>query len=256
MKWPMIAFAGAVGLVTTGAMAGDEKTGASLDDTRAVLGKWIETQQIIARERNDWQQGREILGGRIELLRKEYFALQEKIEQARTSLQDAEAKRRELQKEEGEYQSATAQLTAAVVKLEADVRRLRPSLPEPTQKRLQPLYQRIPDDSATTRVTVAERFQNVIGILNGANADNADLKVEYEVRNLSDGKPSEVRTMYVGLAQAYYVSAGGEAGIGKPGADGWKWQPSKTIANDLLTALDIIQGKHSPAFIQLPVSIQ
>jgi hypothetical protein len=62
--------------------------------------------------------------------------------------------------------------------------------------------------------------------------------------------------MYVGLAQAYYVSAGGEAGIGKPGADGWKWQPSKAIANDLLTALDIIQGKHSPAFIQLPVSIQ
>ena len=93
MKWPMIAFAGAVGLVTTGAMAGDERNGASLDDTRAVLGKWIETQQIIARERNDWQKGREILGGRIELLRKEFFALQEKLELARTNLKDAEEKR-------------------------------------------------------------------------------------------------------------------------------------------------------------------
>lgn len=221
-----------------------------------MLGKWIETKQIIARERDDWQQGREILGGRIDLLRKEYFSLQEKVEQARISLKDAETKRLELQRDEIECQAATAQLTTAAIKLEGDVRRLLPSLPEPTQERLQPLFQRIPEDRATTRVSVAERYQNVIGILNGANADNTELKVEYEVRNLSNGKPSEVRTLYVGLAQAYYVSPGGEAGIGKPGADAWKWQPSKAIASDLLTALDVIQGKHSPVFIQLPASIQ
>jgi hypothetical protein len=143
-----------------------------------------------------------------------------------------------------------------VITLEAEVRRLHKSLPEPTQKRLQLLYQRIPDDSATAHVTVAERFQNVIGILNEVNKDNNDLKVEYEVRTLSDGKPSEVRTLYVGLAQAFYVSPNGEAGIGRPEAGGWKWQPLNSIAPDILTALDIIQGKHSPEFISLPMSIQ
>lgn len=252
----MIAFAGVLGLVTTGATAGDGETNATLDDTRAVLGKWIETQQIIARERNDWQQGREILGGRIDLMRKEYFALKDKIDQARVVLKESEVKRLDLKKEEDELLTTSTQLTTAVTRLEADVRRLHKSLPEPTQKRLQPLFQRIPDDSATTRVTVAERFQNVIGILNEVNKDNNDLKVEYEVRNLADGRPSEVRTMYLGLAQAYYVSPGGEAGIGKPGVDGWKWQTSNAIAKDVLTALDIIQGKHSPEFVSLPVSIQ
>jgi hypothetical protein len=254
--WPILALAGLVGLVTTGAMSGDDKNTGSLEDTRAVLGKWIETQQIIANERNGWQQSREILGARIDLLRKEYYALQEKIEQTKTSLTEAEAKRRELQDEEREYQDATTLLTAAVVKLEADVERLLPSLPEPTQKRVQQLVQRIPDEESAKRVSIAERFQNVVGILNAANADNVELKVEYEVRNLSDGKPSEVRTLYVGLAQAYYVSANGEAGIGKPAADGWKWQPSKAISGDLLTALDIIQGKHTPAFVSLPASLQ
>lgn len=254
--WATIAFAGVLGLVTTGAMSGDEQTNATLDDTRAVLGKWIETQQIIARERNDWQQGREILGGRIDLMRKEYFALKEKIDLARVTLDESAAKRLELKKEEDELQATANQLTTAVIRLEADVRRLHKSLPEPTQKRLQPLYQRIPEDSAAARVTVAERFQNVIGILNEINKDNSDLKVEYEVRNLADGRPSEVRTMYLGLAQAYYVSPGGEAGIGKPSADGWKWQTSNAIAKDVLTSLDIILGKHSPAFVSLPVSIQ
>ncbi|MFM8785781.1 MAG: hypothetical protein ACKOFI_11720, partial [Phycisphaerales bacterium] len=39
----------------------------SLEETRLTLAKWIETQQIIAKERNDWQQGKEILQGRIDL---------------------------------------------------------------------------------------------------------------------------------------------------------------------------------------------
>ena len=62
--------------------------------------------------------------------------------------------------------------------------------------------------------------------------------------------------IYVGLAQAYYVSAKGEAGIGRPSEDGWKWEPSKAIAADVLQAIEIIQGKHSPAFVPLPVKLQ
>jgi hypothetical protein len=76
------------------------------------------------------------------------------------------------------------------------------------------------------------------------------------VHTLADGKPAEVRAVYVGLAQAYYVSASGESGVGHPTPDGWKWEPSKAVGNDLLVALEILQGKHSPAFVSLPVSIQ
>ena len=46
------------------------------------MGKWIETQQIISKERKDWQQGKEILLGRLELVKKEIATLEEKIEQA------------------------------------------------------------------------------------------------------------------------------------------------------------------------------
>jgi hypothetical protein len=80
--------------------------------------------------------------------------------------------------------------------------------------------------------------------------------VNYEVRTLADGKPSEVKVVYVGLAQAYYVSARGEAGIGRPSADGWKWEPSKAVADDVLVTLEILEGKHSPAFVPLPVKLQ
>ncbi len=55
---------------------------ASLEETRIMMGKWIETQQIISKERKDWQQGKEILQGRLELVKKEVGTLEEKIKQA------------------------------------------------------------------------------------------------------------------------------------------------------------------------------
>lgn len=238
------------------AVSQDPSAATSLEETRLRMGKWIETQQIISRERNEWQQGKEVLVGRVELLRKEVRSLQEKIEQAEASVAESNKKRDALQASNDQLKSTTAQMAEAVSALEADVRKLWKSLPEPLQTKLQPLFQRIPEDSTKTKVSVAERFQSVLGIINGVNQAHTELNVNYEVRTLAGGTPSEVRVLYVGLAQAYYVSASGEAGIGRPTPEGWKWEPSKQISGDVLTSLDILSGKHSPAFVPLPVTIQ
>lgn len=229
---------------------------ASLESTRLTLSKWIETQQIISKERKDWQQGKEILVARLDLVKKEVASLEEKNQQAGSSVAEANKKRTDLLAENDLLKAAGAQLTTAVTGMEDQVRRLYKTLPEPIQTKLQPLYQRIPEDPAKTRASVAERFQNVLGILNELNKANNEITVSYEVHTLANGKPSEVKAIYVGLAQAYYVSATGEAGIGRPGTDGWKWEPSKSAARDVMMALDILQGKHSPAFVPLPVKLQ
>jgi hypothetical protein len=220
------------------------------------MGKWVETQQIISKERNDWQQGKEILVGRLELVIKETAGLEEKVQQAEQSVSETNAKRDAVQVENDAVKAVATQLADAVTRMEGEVRRLFKTLPEPIQAKLQPLYQRIPEDAAATRASVAERFQNVLGILNEVNKANTELTVGYEVHTLADGKPSEVRALYVGLAQAYFVSPGGEAGIGRPTPAGWQWEPAPAISGDLLTALDILQGKHSPAFVPLPVTIR
>jgi len=78
------------------------------------------------------------------------------------------------------------------------------------KEKLKPLYDRIPSDAATTKVSAAERFQNVLGILSEAIKANTEAPVLFEVRTLANGKPAEVRVLYVGLGQAYYLSAAGE----------------------------------------------
>jgi hypothetical protein len=228
----------------------------TLEETRLTMGKWIETQQILSRERNEWQQGKEILLGRLELVRNEVGALEGKIQQAEKSVAEANQKRDELLAQSDQLKATGSLLAEAVQTMEAEVRRLFQALPEPIQTKLQPLFQRIPEDPTNTRASVAERYQNVLGILKLVNDANNEINVNYEVRSLADGKPSEVRALYIGLAQAYYVSANGEAGIGRPGVDGWKWEPSKAVANDVLVALEILQGKHTPTFVPLPVQLQ
>jgi len=227
-----------------------------LEETRLTLAKWIETQQIIAKERNDWQQGKEILEGRIELVGKEVSVLKEKIAQSLTAVSESDQKKERLTAENEQLKATAAQLATAVSVMEGQVRGLAKRMPQPVAERLAPLLQRIPTEASSTRVTVAERFQNVLGILNEMNRANSEISLSYEVRTLADGSSSEVQVIYVGLAQAYYLSPRGEAGIGRPGEDGWDWKPAPEIAGQLLVALEVIQGKHPPAFVPLPVEIK
>lgn len=229
---------------------------ASIEATRVALGKYIETQQIISKERKEWQQGKEILQARVELVQGEIATLREKIKAAENSMTEAEKRKAELFAQNDQLKTSATQLAETVAMYEAEIRKLHKQLPEPLQQKLVKLYERIPEDPTKTRVSIAERYQNVLGILNEVNKANTEITVVYEVRNLSDGKPAEVRTMYVGLAQAYFVSARGEAGIGRPSATGWQWETANQQAPQVLLALEVLQNKHSPAFVPLPMKLQ
>jgi Protein of unknown function (DUF3450) len=227
-----------------------------LKDQRTSMAKWLETQQILSKEQKEWQREREILLGRIEVVKQEVTTLEDRIKAAESTVAEAEKKKQGLVAENDQLKAAGEKLTAVVANFESEVRRLFKRLPEPIKTKIQPLYQRIPDDSTKTKISFPERFQNVIGILNEVTKANNEILVNYEVHTLADGKPSEVKAIYIGLAQAYYVSEKGEAGIGRPTDDGWKWEPSKAVAGDVLMALEILQGKHAAAFVPLPVKIQ
>ncbi len=254
----MAALCGSVLWTATGAPsgAGALSEGPALAETRMVLDKWIETQQVIARERKDWQQGKDMLESRLELARKEAATIDEKLKQVETASVVAAKQRAAIQADIAKLKQSSERLSSAAYRLEANIRLSFPMLPDPVQTKLKPLYDRIPPHGATTRVTAAERFQNVLGILSEAMKANNEIPVVFEVRTLANGKPSEVRVLYVGLGQAYYLSTAGEAGIGRPSTNGWVWEASDGIAREVLKAIEIQEGKRPPAFVSLPVVLK
>ena len=103
---------------------GANKAPPTLDETRLTLSKWIETQQIISKERNDWQQGKEILQGRIELVGKEVGILKDRIKQSEAAVEESNKKRDELVAENDALKVSGAQLGEAVTLMEGQLRKL------------------------------------------------------------------------------------------------------------------------------------
>ncbi len=154
-QWPSIgrlALTFAICLLSSGVLfAGTDAanvdksaTPPTLEETRLTMDKWLETQQIISRERKDWQQGKEILLGRLELVKREIATLEEKTRQAESSVAEADKKRSELLAENDQLKTSGAQLTAAAAGMESEVRKVnpcikgyrkirpRPTLPQPS----------------------------------------------------------------------------------------------------------------------------
>ena len=83
---------------------------------------------------------------RLELVKKEIATLEEKTKQAESSVAEANKKRSELLAENDQLTAAGAQLTGAIAGMEGEIRQLFKQLPEPIQTKLQPLYQRVPEN--------------------------------------------------------------------------------------------------------------
>jgi hypothetical protein len=230
---------------------------AQIDGVRDTMGKWVETRRVISKERQEWVLGREMLDERIKLVEREIASLREKIDQARTNIDEADTKRAELTEDNDRLKSAGAWLTDVTTDLEARTAALNRQLPDPIRERIKPLSQRLPDDPNETKLSLSQRFQNVIGILNEINKFNRGIEVTSEVRTLADGSVAEVTALYVGLGQAYYTGANRTvAGVGRPGQDGWVWQPSGDAAAAVADAVAILKNEQVASFVPLPITVQ
>lgn len=226
-----------------------------LDLTKATLSKWVETRKLISEEKQKWELEREILGDRIDLVRNEHDTLTKKIHETQSLITDADRKREDLVKEKDELKNASATLVNRIFTLEQEVLALLPTLPEPVQDRIKPLSQRLPKTPGTD-LSLSERYQNVIGIINELNKGAGEITVLSEVKTLSDGATAEVQTLYIGYAVGYSCNNNGDiAFVGMPTSNGWKWEQNNGIAQTVADSIAILKNEKVAAFLSLPVTI-
>jgi len=244
-----------LGAATAAAVPPDGTPASGLGEVRVTVEKWVATQQLLDSERQAWQQQREVLESRIDLLDSEIATFEAKLSEAGAKVEEARGKSRAIDAERQILVATSQGLARDVTELEAGLLRLARRVPDTLQEKVAPLLQRIPANPETTTVAVAERFQNVLGVLSELQRLNNEISVNTEIRPLGDGKLVQVTTIYLGLGQAYYASASGEAGIGRPGPEGWIWEPAASASREIVELLDIVQSKGSPKFVALPVQI-
>jgi len=229
----------------------------SFAERRLAIEKWLETRRLISGERQDWRVGREILVERAETLRRDIEAWREKIAQARREVAESDREVADLEGRRNELLQAVSGVVETVARLETEVRAALARCPEPLRERVKLLSRRLPEDPAQSRMSLGERAQNVIGILNEMDKFAREITVTSEVRELPDGASAEVSVLYVGLGQAYYCNLKrGIAGIGRPGAEGWEWEPRNDIAEAVAAAVSVYRNERPAAYISLPASLR
>ena len=240
------------------AMKVTSETAPIIEATRETLTKWVETKQLISKERSEWATGKDILEDRVRLAQAETDTVRDKLKEISAAVAEAQKKRDELAAQNDKLKATAEKSKAMVIAAEKQLRPLLPQLPEPLREKLKPIIARFPEDSEKSTASLAERLQNVLGILDQASAFNSTVASVKELRTFPDGTRAEVTTVYLGLSQAYYTNREGTlAGIGHPGPDGWVWKPDNANGKKILLAVHILEGKEKGAtFIDLHVKIQ
>jgi len=247
---PLSAFA------QTPAPSAAEQTAQAITQSRDSLAKWIETQRIISQEEGSWKTARLALEGRVALVKQELDQFTEKVTRSNKDIEAETTRKTNLQRDLDSAKSAPTTLIEAAGFLETRLKALKLILPDPVFKKVQALYQRIPDDPNTTKVSLAERFQNILGILNESDKANNEIMLLSEVREIPGSKPTEVETIYLGLAQAYFVNADRDfAGMGRPVNGKWEWQRMDELSTPIAEVLAVMSTKAKPKFVHLPAHL-
>ncbi|MEZ4282705.1 MAG: DUF3450 family protein [Myxococcota bacterium] len=243
---------------TAPSRADAEVPAAASDQYRTKMQKWVETRQILSEERSDWLVERESLEATRDLLRDERKALKEQIESLKQTEGGAESERLELAARRDAYRQSAEVLEGKVLELEQQVLALVPKLPEPLQKKLEPILVQIPTNPELAKAGLGQRLVNVLAVVAQAEKWNGTATFVGETRDVGNGQKVAVRTLYWGLAQAVYVDSQGEtAGIGRPTAEGWKFVDDPDLADSAKEILDIYEGiVDTIAFVPVPAEIE
>lgn len=228
--------------------------GDSIRDTQDALVSWVETRKTIAETEAEWSAEKEIVNDLLQLLERESEKLETAIAQLEETSDAADSRRLELNAKREKLLSISNELKEVLPALEARVRDLLGKLPDPLLAELSELIQRLPDAESEGRMPISQRLLTVVGILNKIDKFNTEITLTSEIRGI-DGMNVEVKTLYFGLAGAYFASSDGKhAGVGIAGDDGWRWSGEADIAGQVVRLIETYEGNRQAAFTRLPVT--
>jgi hypothetical protein len=243
--------------VAPAAEAAAQASNSSVTVTRDLLNTWVQTRMTIADTESKWLAEQEIIQRTLALFAVELESLDELTHRVNTNQTQALKEIAVLQAEKATLDEALVLAAASATEMEASLRRLSKTWPRPLLDKVSNLLLSFPENPAETKATVNERMRNVVGVINEVDKFNAAISLETEVQQSPQGTDVQVRTLYLGLGQAYFVDeSGAYAGVGLPGPEGWQWQTKPELASTLKQVIGIYENTRNAVFVGLPVEIK
>lgn len=228
----------------------------ALETARSTVKEWAATEKAISLEVAEWEGQKQLLDDLIEVAAQRIRQLEADLAAGADRLSAADAARAELLDQRDAVGVEAEQIEALLARLESRLQGLKPQLPEPLLEELAAVYQRLPDAAAETSLGLGERMRTVVSLLAGIRKFDEVVTLTESLRTLPGSEAAaSVRTLYLGLGQAYYLGPAG-AGYGRPGPEGWVWHAAPELRAAVREAIVLAEGAAMvPKFIELPVQL-
>ena len=205
-------------------------------ETHQYIKEWIQTEQLISEEKNNWESENET-----------------KLEQFEKENVGAAKNRSDLSLRKEEAEETTKIFYKQIKEVEKEIKNIFPILPSPLRDQTRAFLDKI-NGNKSDNLPLRNRLDEAISILRNIHSFHRSVHFERQEFSLDDGKSREFSVLYFGLGVAYFVNESGTvAGWGKPSLQGWLWTRQDTIAKEVSTGVAMIQNRTLPRFLKLPV---
>lgn len=232
---------------------------ASLNQARSTFEEWVRVKILISEESERWKQEKATLKDMIEVAGAEREALEARIEELRDTIATGDQRRTELAEQIETARERAGLFRGTLAEQETALSGIVEFLPPPLKRDLRQLIRRLPEDPHDTQIALSQRMQTVVGIITQMERFQDTLSLESEIREIDSGETVEVKTLYLGLAQAVFADASGRyAGIGTPGRNEWQWQviTDGTAVDRIRNSIAMHENQMEPAFVVLPIELK
>lgn len=222
-------------------------------ETHQYIKEWIQTEQLISEEKNNWESEKATLLDLQDALSAEISELETKLEQFEKENVGAAKNRSDLSLRKEEAEETTKIFYKQIKEVEKEIKNIFPILPSPLRDQTRAFLDKI-NGNKSDNLPLRNRLDEAISILRNIHSFHRSVHFERQEFSLDDGKSREFSVLYFGLGVAYFVNESGTvAGWGKPSPQGWLWTRQDTIAKEVSTGVAMIQNRTLPRFLKLPV---
>ncbi|MCA6063672.1 DUF3450 family protein [Thalassolituus marinus] len=241
MKTPLRPITLLLALACPPALASDKA-----DQLDQLTRQWLDTERQATHLQNDWLQQKPALEQRLTLLKSEQAQLQALLSENHDSRDEVEQKRNELLQQQAQLESEQSGVADVLQALSRRLDALQPMLPPPLQTGWNK-SEGAEDDALRLQLARLNRLKEF-----NERVTLHSMRLPHE-----SGNEVLVQQLYLGLAQAWFVSADGEyRGYGRAEQGQWQWHFSKEInAADIQHAIAIAEKQKPAADIALPFTL-
>jgi hypothetical protein len=230
--------------------------------------EWIETMREVQRTEDAWERDRVVLEDQRAALESEIADLTGRVESAKLEKQGADKESTDLEAERDAYLKSRELLAAEVRSLETAMVAKLPSFPPPLagEPKVKELMDLVRQDAKLEGEEAAKglskRLNNVLNLLTEAEKWQQTVHLRDELHQMEGGPKINMKVVYFGLAAAYAVEPtlndqpGKFALVGKPGANGWSFEPRHELAADISRMVDVLNGDTDAQFVELPIELK